>query len=154
MMWKVFLASIAIAAAVAGCDHGHDHGHDHGATSAAPTPPVPSGTNPVQHEMRLLHETMRDTVTAIANGDVKGIPAQLHKIHGAKDATSAALKAGTYKPPKNGDKTDRFVELDETFHKELVGIVRAAQKNDVPATAEALGKALAQCNGCHSEFRN
>lgn len=34
----------------------------------------PPGPNAVQKEMRLLHEALRDSVTAIANGTVESIP--------------------------------------------------------------------------------
>ena len=91
------VVAILVGAIAAGCDHHHDKG-----------PPPPAGTNPVQHEMRLLHEAMRDAVTAIANGDVKKIPESLHKVHAAKEHTGAALGSGAYKPPKNGDKLARF----------------------------------------------
>jgi cytochrome c556 len=103
--------------------------------------------------MRLLHEAMRDAVTAIANGDARPIGASLHKVHAAREATEHALHSKAYKPPKNGDKLGRFEELDRAFHGDLESLLEASQKNDLPATAAALGKALGSCNGCHSEFR-
>ncbi len=87
-------AALVVAAAVFGACH--ETQHDHGAAASA----VPAGLNPVQNEMRLLLDAMRDTVTGIANGKVTTVPESLRKVHAAKEATAAALKAGSYKPPK------------------------------------------------------
>lgn len=132
---------------------GHDHAaeHDHGAHGKAP--PVPSGLNPVQHEMRLLQDALLDAVRAIANGDVRGVAESLHEVHGAKEHTEGALRAGTYTPPKNGKNVARFIELDEEFHDRLVPLVTKSKANDVAGTAAALGKVLESCHGCHTEFR-
>jgi len=147
MKMRWILSSMLAATLLASCHKPSDeHGHGH----AAPPPP---GTNPVQHEMRLLHDAMRDSVTAIANGDVKSIPESLHRVHAAKEATEAALESGTYKPPKNGDKIARFKELDGSFHRDLEGLVGNAARGDVPGTAIAFGKAMTACEGCHGEFR-
>ncbi|MBK7583076.1 MAG: cytochrome c [Myxococcales bacterium] len=140
-------AALVVAAAVFGACH--ETQHDHGAAASA----VPAGLNPVQNEMRLLLDAMRDTVTGIANGKVTTVPESLHKVHAAKEATAAALKAGSYKPPKNPDQIARFVELDEAFHGDLEKLVEAASKNDVPGTGRALGQALSSCQGCHEQFR-
>ncbi len=109
--------------------------------------------NPVQHEMRLLHDVMLEAVTAIANGEVTSVAKSLHVVHGAKEQTEAAIRAGTYTPPKNGEAIARFVELDEEFHRHLELIVARSKENDVVGTAAALGKALESCQGCHTEFR-
>lgn len=114
-------------------------------------PPV--ALNPVQHEMRLLHEVMLEAVTAIANGNVTSVAKSLHVLHGAKEQTEAAIRAGTYTPPKNGEAIARFIELDEEFHGHLEVIVARSKENDVVGTATALGKALEGCQGCHAEFR-
>ncbi len=90
---------------------------------------------------------------AIGMGDVRGVEHSLHKLHAAKEETEAALKGGSYHPPKNGENLARFHELDEAFHGQLGGLVQASRANDLPKTAEAVGKILGSCQGCHSEFR-
>lgn len=130
-------------------DHAHDqHAHEQ---AAAPRPP---GVGPVAHEMRLLNDALRDTVTAIGLGDVRSIPARLHAVHAAKEETEKAIESGAWKPKKNADGLAKFKELDGAFHEELESLVSAASKNDVPATAAALGSALAKCNGCHAAYRD
>lgn len=131
---------VPLALALAGCAH-----HE----SAPPTPPPP--VNVVQEEMRLLLGAVQEAVAGVAMGDVRGVPAAIHRVHGAKEATAAALTAGQYQPPKG--EVGRFREVDEAFHDQLVVLVRAAKKNDVPATAEALGAVLRGCPACHGEFR-
>lgn len=122
---------------------------------AAPAPlaAAPAPANPVQREMRLLTAAIQSGVHGLGTGDVRGIALALHEVHGAKQATAAALKDGSYKPPKNGDQLARFVELDEAFHQLLYPLVKASQANDLPATATALGAVVNGCHACHQEFR-
>jgi len=144
--WLAALTVLA-AALVGACE---SSGHGHGAPGA--TKP-PEGLNPVQHEMRLLHEALRDTVSAVANGNVSTVPDSIHRVHGAKEATSRALKEGAYAPPKNPKEVQRFSEMDEAFHGDLVKLVVAAESGDVPATGRALGQVMSGCHGCHEHFR-
>lgn len=161
--------TITIAAVLAfGCDHLAEHAHgsgegaDHGhatetvAVAAAPVASpteLPEGVNAVQNEMRLLHEAMRDSVTAVANNDLAAIPHAIHRVHQARGMTDAAIQSGSYRPPQNGDQIEQFLATDEAFHQELVVLVRAANANDSAATGQQLGVVLSRCNGCHSQFR-
>ena len=52
-----------------------------------PAEPTAPAANPVQNEMRLLTEAMRDTVSAIGLGDLSTIPHRLHEVHGARELT-------------------------------------------------------------------
>ena len=122
-----------------------DHGH-------APSPAA-AAKNPVQAEMRLLNEAMEAAVRGIGAGDVREVEHALHRVHAAKETTEAALKDGSYHPPKNSDKLARFAELDEAFHRELERLVEASRSNDVTKTTEALSSALRACQPCHSEFK-
>lgn len=138
---------------VAPGDH-HDHAApEHPAPAATPTPPATAASNPVQAEMRLLSAAMETAVRGIGAGDVRELGHALHRVHSAKEATAKALEQGAYRPPKNGENTARFRELDEAFHHELERLVSASQDNNVGATAEAMGNALKACHGCHAEFR-
>lgn len=109
--------------------------------------------NPVQQEMRLLEEAMRDAVTAIAKGDVRGLPKQLHAVHTAADKTKQAAGSGAYAPPKNPEQLAAFRALDEAFHQEMILMVKAARRNDVSATSELFGKLMVRCHACHAQFR-
>lgn len=130
---------------VAGCTE-----HSHHAPPPAPSAPP---ANPVQAEMRLLSATLQSAVRGIGAGDVRSVEHELHQLHAAKEATEAAIRSGAYRLPRNPDRVDRFRELDEAFHGGLGSLVQASRRNDVPATAEALGVVLRGCQGCHSEFR-
>ena len=137
----------ALALVVAGC-RGHDEPQ-----APASSAPAAVAANPVQAEMRLLTAAMQVAVQAIGLGDVREVGHALHQVHEAKQATAAALAGGSYRTPKNGDQVERFRELDEAFHQHLARIVVASRTNDIDQTAQAVGKALAACNGCHAEFR-
>lgn len=134
-------------------DHAaHDHAA-HGAGEGSPPLPDTPDPNPVQAEMRLLTAALEGAVRGIGVGDVRGVQHDLHRVHAAREATEAALHAGSYRPPSHADQLERFVELDEAFHAELEALVAASARNDVPATAEALGRVTSRCEGCHAEFR-
>jgi hypothetical protein len=120
---------------------------------AASSDEVPSGVNPVQNEMRLLHETMRDTVSAIALGTLSTIPERLHAVHHARELTEQAVESGSYVLPKNADRLEAFKALDESFHAELEKLLAAATANDPVATSTALGAVMGRCESCHTQFR-
>jgi cytochrome c556 len=113
---------------------------------------LPPG-NAVQNEMRVLHEAMRDTVSAIALGTLSTIPERLHAVHAARNATEKALESGTYKLPKNSDQLEAFKALDESFHVELEKLLAGATANDPVATSTALGSVMGRCEGCHALYR-
>ena len=103
--------------------------------------------------MRLLHEVLRDSVTAIAMGSIESIPERLHSIDRARELTDKAIETGAYKLPKNADKLDEFHALDEAFHHELETLGATAKSKNQTATATQLGVVLGECGGCHDRFR-
>lgn len=159
-MKHLWTAALIAALALAGCDH--DHGgaaaHDHGPAEAAAVPstsaaaPLPPG-NPVQEEMRALHEATRDWVTFVANGQLSLIPPTIPRIHAARQVTERALADGSYHPPKNGQALEDFKRQDEAFHDELVRLLQAARANDLPGASRQLGVIIQGCTSCHVKFR-
>lgn len=113
---------------------------------------VHAGPNVVQREMRMLTDIVADTVRGIGAGDVSGIDEQLHRLHAAKEATTAAVRSGAYKMPATAS-VEAFIAMDDAFHEHLGALVRASRANDVPAAAEALGSIVRGCHGCHAIFR-
>jgi len=74
-------------------------------TATAPQPAaspdkLPPGVNAVQNEMRLLHEAMRDTVSAIALGKLSTIPERLHAVHRARELRRAQRKLRCKRSPR------------------------------------------------------
>lgn len=114
---------------------------------------APAGVNPVQIEMRILHEAARDWVTAIANNTLPIIPVSIGKVHEARMLTEKAVEAGAYRPPKNGDALADFAKQDDAFHAELVKLLNAAKGKDLPGTTRQLGVVLQSCTSCHLRFR-
>lgn len=125
------------------------------ASSALPASPdqLPPGVNAVQNEMRLLHEAMRDSVSAIALGKLSTIPERMHVVHRARALTEKAVETGSYVLPKNADQLATFKSLDDSFHGDLQKLVDAATANDPVATGTALGTVMSRCEGCHALFR-
>jgi cytochrome c556 len=140
-----FIALAALAALAAGCKRD---------CPAAPSrDELPPGGNAVQNEMRLLHAAMRDTVSAIALGELSTIPERLHAVHHARELTEQALESGAYVLPRNADQRPAFEALDHACHEQLEQLLAAATKNDPAATSAALGAVMARCDGCHAQFR-
>lgn len=137
----LFLALAALAALAAGCHRD------------CPAPDELPPGNAVQNEMRLLHAAMRDTVSAIALGELSTIPERLHAVHHARELTEHALESGAYVLPKHADQRDAFEALDHAFHDQLEQLLAAAKANDPAATSAALGAVMARCDGCHAQFR-
>ena len=127
---------------------------------ATPNPPAPStadsalaDANVVQSEMRLLHEAMRDAVTALALGRLGEIPASLERVDAARARTDEALESGRYVLPKDAARLDAFRALDGAFYDQLERLVFTSRTKDVEATAAQLGVVVGKCNGCHVLFR-
>ncbi len=137
-----------------GASKGEPHAHDEPkSVAAAPvTSALPPASNPVQAEMRALHDATRDWVTAIAQNDLARIPPGISKVHAARMVTEKAVEQGQYKPPKGGD-LEQFKKQDEAFHDELVKLLRASKANDLPGATRQLGVVLEGCTSCHTKYR-
>ena len=132
----------------------HDAHDAHGAhPPAAPDDHAKAGGNAVQAEMRLLTSALRESVSALGDGNLDAIPTALHRVHRARDATDRALESGAYTLKKNASDLKEFQALDEAFHGELEKLLEKATANDAAATATQLGVVLSKCGGCHSRFR-
>ncbi|MFB6262924.1 MAG: cytochrome c [Bradymonadaceae bacterium] len=126
--------------------------------SESPGPPtsleeLPEGVNVLQHEMQLLLEAMRQTLTLIANDNLEAIPAQFKKVHPARKMTMKALEQGKYEPPINADEMETFERLDDQFHSNLKGLLKAAKEDDLAGAANQYGKLVDGCANCHKQFR-
>jgi hypothetical protein len=141
--------SVAIA-----CDRPGEPRHD-GEGGGAPTSlaDLPEGTNAVQHEMRLLDEAMRTTLTLLANRELEAIPAQILRVHPARQITEEAIAAGVYQPPKRPDELAEFQALDDAFHDDLKALLAAAERDDLDAATDAYADLVRGCTSCHQAFR-
>lgn len=146
------ISTILLVALAAGCKRDCPSPPAHSTSPASPDT-VPPGVNAVQNEMRLLHEAMRDSVSALALGTLSTIPERLHGVHRARELTEKAIENRTYVLAKNGDQLAAFKALDQSFHGELEKLVAAASANDPIATATALGFVMSRCEACHAQFR-
>lgn len=147
------IAGVALVAAlVAGCKQDSPTPTTSPPLQASPDH-LPPGVNAVQNEMRLLHEAMRDTVSAIALGSLSTIPERLHEVDRARELTERAVESGTYRLSRHADQLEGFKALDDAFHAELEKLAAGARANDSVATSTALGTVMARCEGCHAQFR-
>jgi len=108
----------------------------------------------VKHEMRLLDGAFKNLLDAILLDTPETIEAPFHEVHNAKMETGKALRAGKIKLPKNGDKVDEFVQMDEAFHNKLRKLLGAARKKDRQGIKASAHEILDGCIQCHNKFRN
>lgn len=123
------------------------------AHTAAPKASGPTADNPIRDEMVALQRAYDTLNRAVILGNGTGVAEAFHVVHTRKQATAAAIGAGTAKPPRNADRMDAFAARDEAFHALLETTVEAAERNDIP-TLKRMSAALQDgCIGCHEEFR-
>lgn len=121
-----------------------------GETKPAETP----ADSPIRVEMRLLDAAFKNLIDSLLFNNPKTIEEPFHEVHKAKANTEKAIEKGEIKLPKNGDKMNEFVELDEQFHKKLVMVIEASRKGDMKKVREVAHKLLNSCVQCHNRFRN
>lgn len=109
--------------------------------------------NAVKHEMRLLDGAYKNLIDSLLLDTPEAIEAPFHEVHRAKMATGKALHAGKVKLPKNGDKLDEFIEMDEAFHGKLKKLLGAARKKDRKGIQDSAHEILDSCVQCHNRFR-
>ncbi|MFW6053938.1 MAG: cytochrome c [Persicimonas sp.] len=103
--------------------------------------------------MQLLDEAMRTTLTLIANDQLEGIPAQIKKVHPARQLTQKAIEKGVYETPQNPEKIDDFVALDDDFHDDLKGLLKASKTDDLQMATDKFGDLMQGCTDCHTQYR-
>lgn len=171
MRYPLLIGLLATLLAVGGCSDRHAGGpaaagtpaaagsqdttHDHEPAGVAPASvsDASAPANPVQAEMRALHDATRDWVTAIADNDLARIPPGIARVHAARQVTEQALLKGEYRPPKASDDVEGFTRQDEAFHGELVKLLEAARASDLPRATRQLGVVLEGCTTCHQKYR-
>ncbi len=162
----LLLSMMALALSAAGCGGGkskskgtdphaaadpHATADPHGGGGA--TASLPPGVNAVQNEMRLMNEAWQIILTSVSNNNLAAIPEAIHKVHTARNITVEAINNGEYTLPKNPDKMDEFIQMDNAFHDDLVRLLQAVDANDLQAATKQTGVLLNGCTNCHTKFR-
>ena len=114
---------------------------------------LPEDVNVLQHEMRVLNAAMKQTLGLIANNQLQAIPAQIKRVHPARQLTVEALEKGAYEPPKNAEKMDEFAKRDEEFHRDLKRLLKASKNDDLKGATKAYSDLVEGCTDCHTQFR-
>lgn len=152
MKKNITTATIALSLLLATYGWAEEAGHSshnmHAAAEAATT------DNPVKHEMRLLDAAFKNLLDSLLLDTPEAIEPPFHEVHRAKMETEKALHAGKVVLPKNGDKLEEFVEMDEAFHGKLKKLLGAARKNDRKGIQQSAHEILDGCVQCHTKFRN
>lgn len=129
----------------------HATGHGGHAHSEA-RPPITG--NPLRDEMIDLHAAFDTLNAGVILGRTDGIEEAFHAVHARREATAAALAAGTVRPPRNADRLDAFIARDDAFHELVEATVEAARRDDLPTLRSKSAEMMRACVSCHAEFRD
>lgn len=152
-MKRTLCGLLLAVVAVAGCEAAPAASPAAEADSVATAPAPAQALNPVQHEMRLLDEAIRTSITAIANNTPQVAVERIHAVHAARTETEAFLHSGQYAPLASHDTLAAFAAADGAFHVQLEGYAEALSAGDLERAAGALGPMLQSCVACHERFR-
>lgn len=121
--------------------------------SVGPSSPAIAADNPLKQEMRLLDDAFKNLIDALILNKPGIIEEPFHEVHKAKEKTEAALHSGKIKLPKNHDKLEAFVEMDEAFHGKLKELIGASRKRDMEKIKTLTHHILDQCIKCHEAYK-
>lgn len=109
--------------------------------------------NPLVEEMRILDNTFKEVVSAVAVGNGSKVNESLESLHGLREKTHKAIKSGIIRLPKNHHRVREFLKLDIRFHTELELLSKAAHKNNQRKMLILTKKLLDGCVNCHRVFK-
>jgi cytochrome c556 len=110
--------------------------------------------NLAREEMAELDLAFKGIIDAVVLGDMSLIPPALGKAQEAHEKRDDALKAGfPIRLPKNPNRRDEFIFLDQKFQIDLLELGRAAETGQRRAVRNQAHKLLDACVGCHEKFR-
>lgn len=114
---------------------------------------TPSTGNPVRDEMIALREAYNTLIDAVLHNKPETVEEAFHKVHEKRQATEKALEAGQVKLPRNGDKMEEFVKMDEEFHATIEKAVEAANAKDMTELTKQSQAMLGSCVACHKQYK-
>jgi hypothetical protein len=129
------------------------HATGHGGHAHGDAPPPITG-NPLRDEMIDLHAAFDTLNAGVILGRTDGIEEAFHAVHARREATAAALAAGTVRPPRNAHLMEAFVARDDAFHVLVESTVDAARRDDLPTLRAKSAEMFEACVSCHREFRD
>lgn len=113
----------------------------------------PARVNLVKEEMLALDPAFKKIIDAVVLGNLKIIKPALHDVHEAREEVERAVKAGQkITLPKNQDKLQEFIELDDHFHEEFEVLEKAAESGNKKVVQQQTHKLLDACVVCHERF--
>ena len=151
---KRFITASTIALSLSLAASGWTEEADHSKHEMHAAGEVSAPEDAVKHEMRLLDAAYKNLLDSILLDTPEAIEPPFHEVHRAKMATEKALHADKVKLPKNGDKLNEFVEMDEIFHGKLKKLLGAAREKDRKGIQDSAHEILDSCVQCHTRFRN
>lgn len=112
------------------------------------------GMSLLMEEMVALDETFEAIIDAVIFDNMELIKPTIRPLHKAREKVEKAINAGEkIILPKNQDKFEEFIKLDDKFHKDFEALEKAAEKGQKKVVKDQTHKLLDDCVVCHEGFR-
>ncbi len=124
-----------------------------GVSSLSQTQPR-TGVNLVKEEMLALDPAFKKIIDAVVLGNMKIIKPASEELHEAREEVEKAVQAGQkIALPKNQEKLQEFLNLDDKFHEEFEVLEKAAEAGNKKVVLTQVHKLLDACVVCHERFK-
>jgi len=112
------------------------------------------GMNPLKQEMLALEEVFESIIDAVIFDNMELIKPLIFPFHEARKKFEQAVRIGrNIELPKNKQKFEEFIKLDDKFHKEFEILEEAAERGQKGVVQDQTHKLFDACVVCHEKFR-
>jgi cytochrome c556 len=124
-----------------------------GTPSMGQTKPT-EGINLLKEEMVALEQAFETIIDAVIFANLELVKPAAARFHKARERVEGAIRAGKrIRFPKNQDRFEEFVQLDDKFHDRFWALEKAAEKGQKKVVKDQTHKLLDDCVVCHEGFR-
>ena len=112
------------------------------------------GMNVLRGEMLALEEAFETIIDAVIFDNMQLIEPFIPPFHIGREKLDEAMSTGQkIELPKNQDRFEEFVKLDNKFCKEFEALEKAAEAGKTKVVKDQIHKLFDACVVCHKRFR-
>jgi cytochrome c553 len=123
-------------------------------TSAMSQTEPGGGMNPLRREMLALEEAFETIIDAVIFDNMQLIEPFIPPFHIAREKFDEAMSTGQkIELPKNQDRFEEFVKLDNEFRRKFEVLEKAAEAGKKKVVKDQIHELFDACVVCHERFR-
>ena len=112
------------------------------------------GMNVLRGEMLALEEAFETIIDAVIFDNMQLIEPFIPPFHIGREKLDEAMRSGQkIELPKNQDRFEEFVKLDNEFRRKFEGLEKAAEAGKKKVVKDQIHKLFDACVVCHERFR-